>query len=42
MMSKFLSKNGVHEFTCVNTPQQNDIVESKNAHLLEVTQTLLF
>jgi len=42
-MSKFLSENGVvHEFTCVDTPQQNDVVERKNAHLLEVTQTLPF
>jgi len=37
-MSKFLFENGiVHEFTYVDTPQQNDIVERKNRHLLEVT-----
>jgi len=35
-------KNGViHEFTCVDTPQQNDIAERKNRHL-EVTRALLF
>jgi len=42
-MSKFLSENViVHEFTCVHTPQQSDIAERKNRHLLEVTRTLLF
>jgi len=41
-MSKFFSENGVHEFTCVDTPQQNGVAERKNRHLLEVTQTLLF
>lgn len=30
-MSKFLYKNDcVHEFKCVDTPQQKDIVERKN------------
>jgi len=34
-MSKFLSKIGVvHEFTCVDTLQQNDITERKNRHLV--------
>jgi len=42
-MSKFLFEiTIVHEFTCVDTPQQNDIAERKNIQLLEVTQTLLF
>jgi len=37
-MSKFLSEKGVvHEFTCVDTPQQNGVAERKNRHLLEVT-----
>ncbi|RDX99335.1 hypothetical protein CR513_17622, partial [Mucuna pruriens] len=41
--SKFLKDNGVvHELTCVNTPQQNGIVERKNRHLLEVARALLF
>nr|KYP73597.1 Retrovirus-related Pol polyprotein from transposon TNT 1-94 [Cajanus cajan] len=39
----FLSHNGiVHELTCVNTPQQNEVAERKNLHLLEVTRALLF
>ena len=42
-MTKFLTKNGiVHEFTCVDTPQQNGIAERKNRHLLEVVRALLF
>ncbi|RDX91841.1 putative mitochondrial protein, partial [Mucuna pruriens] len=41
--SKFLKDNGVvHELTCMNTPQQNGIVERKNHHLLEVDKALLF
>ncbi|RDX96169.1 hypothetical protein CR513_21208, partial [Mucuna pruriens] len=41
--SKFLKDNGVvHELTCVNTPQQNEIAERKNRHLLEVARVLLF
>ncbi|RDX81183.1 hypothetical protein CR513_38179, partial [Mucuna pruriens] len=41
--SKFLKDNGVvHELTCVNTPQQNEVAERKNCHLLEVARALLF
>ncbi|RDX88508.1 hypothetical protein CR513_29887, partial [Mucuna pruriens] len=41
--SKFLKDNGViHELTCVNTPQQNGVVERKNHHLLEVSRALLW
>jgi len=37
-MSKFLFKNGVvHEFTWVDTAQQNGIAKRKNRHFLEVT-----
>ena len=38
ILKTFLFDNGIiHQSTCVNTPQQNGIVERKNRHLLEVT-----
>ncbi|RDY01552.1 Copia protein, partial [Mucuna pruriens] len=41
--SKFLKDNDVvHELTCVNTVQQNGVVERINRHLLEVTRALFF
>lgn len=41
--SNFTSKHGIlHEFTCVDTPQQNGVAERKNRHLLEVARSLLF
>ncbi|RDX98019.1 hypothetical protein CR513_19126, partial [Mucuna pruriens] len=41
--SKFLKDNGVvHKLMCVNIPQQNGVVETKNHHLLEVARTILF
>jgi len=36
------SKCIIHQITCVETPEQNDIVERKHQHLLNVTQTLIF
>jgi len=37
-----LSSQGIlHQPTCPHTPQQNGIVERKNRHLAETTQTLL-
>jgi len=38
----FMHKNCiVYQSSCPYTPQQNDIVECKNRHLLEVAHTLL-
>jgi len=37
-MAKFIFENSVvHEFTCVDTPQQNGVAERKNRHLLTGT-----
>ncbi|KAI3730698.1 hypothetical protein L1987_61872 [Smallanthus sonchifolius] len=42
-MSDFVKKNGIiHQTSCAHTPQQNDIVERKHRHLLNVARTLLF
>ena len=38
----FLEKGIVRQSTCVNTPQQNGIVEWKDRHLLKVAQSLMF
>lgn len=38
----FQKQGIVHESTCVHTPQQNEVVERKNRHLVEVVRKLLF
>jgi len=38
----FGSKGIIHETTCIETPEQNGIVEKKHQHLLNVTRALLF
>jgi len=41
-MNFFFSKGIVHQTTYVETPEQNEIVERKHQHILNVTRTLLF
>jgi len=42
MKNLFSSKGIVHQTTCVETPEQNGIVERKHQHILKVTRALLF
>lgn len=43
IMSSFFKNEGIiHESSCVNTPQQNGVVERKMGHLLSITRSLLF
>ena len=42
MKDFFSSKGIIHQTTCIETPEQNDIVERKHQHLLNITRVLIF
>ena len=42
-MKKYYHSKGIlHQRNCVNTPQQNSVVERKHRHLIETARTLSF
>jgi len=42
MKDFFSSKGIIHQTTCIETPEQNNIVERKHQHLLNITHALIF
>ena len=42
LSSFFKNKGVVHQSSCVGAPQQNNSVERKHCHLLNVVRSLLF
>ena len=42
-LGTYLMNNGiVHQSSCVDTPQQNEVTKRKNRHLLKVSHSIMF